>query len=293
MPPIKLLQPLELLIFLKLQLPLKLIPPIKLVRSIELWSPLKLFHPLKLMPLIKLCQPLELMGPLKPLPPFQLTPPLKPGPSCRPNLDGRVLYRARDPERFGARMHMHVSEVKRFQSVQPEPNEEVENGKVPIKRARSDELRQLVRSHLVHRVDQAANHLHPVDHLRPRERAPVLAELDRPVRRRDEREEIVREAPVRIVLGARVQPHQLPHGSPALDHRDRVPGVLAFEHGGRSFGVLVADSMGGVEAVELVLECGGQHAEMLERLQRETALPVADVDMEATGCVHKDVELSI
>ena len=55
--------------------------------------------------------------------------------------------------------------------------------------------------------------------------------------------------------------------------------------------MLVADAIGGVEAVELVLEHGRQHAEMLERLQREAAPPVADMDMEATGRIHKDVEL--
>ena len=46
--------------------------------------------------------------------------------------------------------------------------------------------------------------------------------------------------------------------------------------------MLITDPMGGMEAIELMLEHGRQHADMLERLQREAALPVPDMDMEAT-----------
>lgn len=251
----------------------------------------KLPLPLKLMPSIKLLQPLELLDSLKPVPLLHLVPSFEPGLSRRPSLDG-VLYLATDPEWLGAWMHMHSAEVKRFQSVQLEPYKEVENGKLPIERASTDESRQLVRSDLVHGVDQTARHLDPVGHLRPLERASVLTEFDRLVRLRDQREEVVSEAPVRAVFGPRIQPHQLPLGSATLDRRHGVPRVLAFEHRRRGFGVLVADSIGGMKAVELMLEHGGQHAEMLERLQREAALLIADMDVETTRCVHKHVELS-
>ena len=186
---------------------------------------------------------------------------------------------------------MQPSLVTGDQGFQFEPGEEVQNGVFPVKSASADELRQVCGAGSVHRIHHTAHHLDPIDHLRPLERALVLAEFDRLVRRRDQRTEIVREAPIRMTPAAGIEPHQRALRLTALDHRDGVPRVLTLEHGRRTFGVAIVDPVGGMQAVELVLEHGRQHAEMLERLQGEATLPVPDVDVEATGFVHKDVEV--
>ena len=187
-------------------------------------------------------------------------------------------------------MHMPFSTVEGNQGLHFKAKEKIENGKFAIKSASTDELRQAVSTSFMHRVDDSTSHLDPVRHLRPIECALVLTKLNRLMRARDDRKEIISKAPVWTALTACIQPHQLRPRSTTLDRRDGIPRILASEHGRRSFGVLITDPMGGMEAVELVLEHGRQHADLLERLQRETAFPIADMDMEATGFVHKDVE---
>ena len=185
---------------------------------------------------------------------------------------------------------MQLPLVTGDQSFQFEPWEEVNDGVFPVKSASADELRQISGAGSVHRIHHSTHQLHPIYHLRPVERAFVLAEFDRLVRRRDQRTEIVSEAPIRMAPTAGIEPHQWPLRLTALDHRDGIPRVLTPEHGRRTFGVVIVDPVGGMQAVELMLEHGRQHAEMLERLQGKAALPVPDMDVEATGFVHKDVE---
>ena len=129
-------------------------------------------------------------------------------------------------------MHVHLSEIKGFQSIQFEPEEEVEDGEFPVESASTNELRQGLGSDLVHGVDDTTGHLDPTDHLRPVERALMLTEFDRLVMPlRDQGEEIVSEAPVRTVPVASEEPDQLHLGTTILDRRDGIPRILAREHG--------------------------------------------------------------
>ena len=187
-------------------------------------------------------------------------------------------------------MHMHFSTVKGYLSLQFKPKEEIENGEFAIKSASTDELRQAISTDFMHRVDDTTSHLDPIRHLRPLERTLVLTKLNRLMRPQDHRKEIISKAPVGTAVTVRIQPHQLRPRSATLDRRDGIPRILASEYDRRSFGVLVADPISGMEAIELMLEHGREHTDMFERLQREPALPVADMDVEATGFVHKDVE---
>lgn len=179
-------------------------------------------------------------------------------------------------------MHMPFSTVEGDQSLQFEPKEEIENGEFPVKSTSADELRQAVSTDFMHCLDNTTSHLDPIRHLRPVKRTLVLTKLNRLMRPQDQRKEIISEAPIRTALTASIQPHQPRPRSATLNRRHRIPRILASEYRGRSFGVLVTDPMGGMEAIELMLEHCRKHADMLERLQREAALPIPDMDMEAT-----------
>ena len=77
-----------------------------------------------------------------------------------------------------------------------------------------------------------------------------------------------------------------------LDSSHRVPGISSLGRWRRAFDVLIADSVSGVEAVELGFEHGRQYAEIFEGLQGKGLLLVANVDVETTGCIQNGVELS-
>ena len=147
----------------------------------------------------------------------------------------------------------------------------------------------------MHRVNDAGNQLDPTDHLGRLHRPPMLAELNRPLSALDDQgQEIVRKAPIETAAVARDQPHQLALRPAILNLSDGVPRILTPKQRRRRLGGrIVADAVGGMQAVELVLEHGRQHAEVLERLQREAAPAVPDVDVEATGRVDLDSELSL
>ena len=75
-----------------------------------------------------------------------------------------------------------------------------------------------------------------------------------------------------------------------MDRRYGVPRILAFEHRRRRFGVFVADAIGGMQAIELVLEQSRQHAEILERLQWEAALSIPNTNVKSATFIDEDIE---
>ena len=152
---------------------------------------------------------------------------------------------------------MQPAAVKRVEFFQLEPGKEILQAVAGVEGAGGDEAGEAVGADVVHSNDDAARDLDPVQNLGFVEGALVLAELDRLVRARDERGEVVGEAAVGTALVVGVQQDEVLLCVAALDRADRVPGVVAVEDGGGASGVEVADAVGRVEGVELVFEHGG------------------------------------
>ena len=153
-------------------------------------------------------------------------------------------------------MRMQTAGVIGNQSFHFEPEEEITEGEPGVKSAGADEPRQVTGTDFMHCGDQTARHLDPVHDLPLVEGTLVLAELDRLLRLGDDRAEVISETPVHVARIVGIQYHELLLRPAALDGPHGVPRIMTHENRRRALGMPVADSVVGMEAVELVLEHG-------------------------------------
>ena len=188
-------------------------------------------------------------------------------------------------------MHIQPPLIKRAQSLQIESTKEIQNREFSVKGASTDKPRETLGVKFMHRIHDTGDQLDPTAYLDPTHCPLMLTELNRPMRSLDQRQEINRKAAIQPAPTIRTKPHQLPPRPTILNPAYRIPRILSAEKRRGRLSRFVPDAMSRMEAIELMLKQRREHAEMFERLQREAAFPIADMDTEATGRVDLEPKL--